>query len=272
MEFNLKKILKALLFSTSETLSIKDIQSVITRFHREAEKFDLEAELDPEEHPEQCMMKGLMEQVPPLLTGAQIREAMAELTRELEESNDVYRLMDGPNGYRMTVAPDYAYWVRLMRDEPKPTKLSQAALETLAIIAYRQPVTRAEIEAVRGVSADNAVSKLTELELIEVTGRADLPGRPLQYGTTDKFLEFSGLRSVSELPASDVLTPSQLNEWIREATEKPLSDEDMGLPDEEDTSDMVSPHRTDEGLEFEEENSIDEPQEDEALNTPTQMA
>jgi segregation and condensation protein B len=235
MEFHLKSILKALLFSTSDSLSIKDIQTVITRFHKEASKIDLEQEFDPDEHPEQCLMKELMEQVPPLLTGTQIRDAMDAIAAELQESHDVCRLLSGPAGYRLTVAPDYAYWVRLMRDEPRPVKLSKAVLETLAIIAYRQPVTRAEMEAIRGVSADSAVSKLVELELVEVVGRADLPGRPLQYGTTDKFLEFSGIASISELPASDVLTPSQLNTWIREATEQselPLTDHDMGLADE----------------------------------------
>lgn len=235
MEFHLKSILKALLFSTSDSLSAKDIQTVITRFHKEASKMDLEQDFDPDEHPEQCLMKGLMEQVPPLLTGAQIRDAMDSIAAELEESHDVCRLLSGPAGYRLTVSPDYSYWVRLMRDEPRPVKPSKAVLETLAIVAYRQPVTRAEMEAIRGVSVDNAVSKLVELDLVEVIGRADLPGRPLQYGTTDKFLEFSGIPSIEELPASDVLTPSQLNSWIREATEgsdHPLTDHDMGLADE----------------------------------------
>jgi len=107
-------------------------------------------------------------------------------------------------------------------------------METLAIVAYRQPVTRAEMEAIRGVSVDSAVSKLLELELVLVTGRADLPGRPIQYGTTDKFLEFIGVRSIEELPASDVLSPSQITEWFRQSTQQEdITDKDVGLPEEE---------------------------------------
>ncbi|MGA2053068.1 MAG: SMC-Scp complex subunit ScpB, partial [Opitutales bacterium] len=134
----------------------------------------------------------------------------------------------------LAVAPEYAEWVRLLRDAPRPLRLSQAALETLALVAYRQPVTRAEIEAVRGVAADSALTRLLELELVYVSGRADLPGRPIQYATTDKFLELCGVRSLEELPATDVVAPGQLNEWIRRATLPPeeqqmLSDADMGL-------------------------------------------
>ena len=102
------------------------------------------------------------------------------------------------------------------------------------MIAYRQPVTRAEIEAVRGVAADSALSRLMELELVFVSGRAELPGRPIQYATTNKFLELCGVRSLEELPATDVVAPGQLNEWIRRATlpleeQQLLSDADMGL-------------------------------------------
>jgi segregation and condensation protein B len=142
--------------------------------------------------------------------------------------------VEGASGYRLAVAPPFTEWVRLLRDEPRPQRLRPAAMETLAIVAYRQPVTRSEIEAIRGVSADNALRKLLEKDLIEVTGRAELPGRPLQYGTTPAFLEFSGLRSLEELPASDVLSPNQISEWIRTATmpEEQISDEDVGLAEE----------------------------------------
>lgn len=240
MEFNLKKILRALLFSTSEYLSIKDIQAVITRYHRDAEHAaeevsDATAESDGAKPGEQEQLKAIIEQVPSLLTASQIRDAMDAIAVELVEQGEVYRLIQGPSGFRFATAPDYAEWVRLMRDDPKPLRLSQAALETLAIVAYRQPVTRAEMEAVRGVAVDSALNRLTDLELIHVTGRADLPGRPLQYGTTEKFLEFCGIRSLEELPASDVLSASQINEWIRRASlpEKAPGDAEMGLPDDD---------------------------------------
>lgn len=231
MAFNLKHILKTLLFSTSEPLSIREIQGVFTRYHEQREK---EQEMDPEAGPEQGEIEPIMDQVPSLLTATMIRDAMDTIACELEEAGEVFRLQQGPSGYRLTTAPDFADWVRLLRNETKPARLSQAALETLSIIAYRQPVTRAEMEAIRGVSVDSALNKLLELELAVITGRADLPGRPLQYGTTDKFLEFAGIASVDELPASDVLSSSRISEWILEGSQKQegLSDRDVGLPDE----------------------------------------
>ncbi len=255
MQFNLKKILKALMFSSSEALSIKDIQSVLAKYHREAEKdvADVDdtdapaADAQPEQvdaappaqqEDGQGVLSDLMAQVPALLTASQIREAMDELSQEFIDADDVVRLIQGPAGFRLATAAEYAPWVRLLRDAPKPLRLSQAAIETVAIIAYRQPVTRAEMEAVRGVSVDSAINTLLEHELIAVIGRADLPGRPIQYGTTEKFLELCGLRSTDELPASDVISPAQLNEWIRQATQtdaqsRLLDDADMGLPDED---------------------------------------
>ena len=113
-------------------------------------------------------------------------------------------------------------------------KLSQSSLETLAVVAYRQPVTRTEIETIRGVSAEAGVTRLLERELIAITGRADLPGRPIQYGTTERFLEFVGIKALNELPASDVLTSRQIDEWLQNATtpHKP-GDAEMGLGQEQ---------------------------------------
>jgi len=243
MEFNLKRILKALLLSTSEPLSIKDVQAVITRYHAEAEKGPVREETTDDEGESgegQGVMQDLIDQVPSLLTATQIRDAMDAIAQEALEQGEVYRLVQGPAGYRLASASEFADWVRLLRDEPRPARLSQAALETLAIVAYRQPVTRAELEAIRGVSADSALNRLLEHELIAVTGRAELPGRPIQYGTTEKFLEFVGIRSVEELPASDVLTPGQLSEWIQRATNpEGFSDADMGLPEEGERAEVV---------------------------------
>lgn len=241
MVFNLKKILRALLLSTSEPLSIRDIQAVITRYHQQASD-------DPEEQPpspppgsrppfepEQSELNDIMEQVPTLLTATQIRDAMDAISAELIEKREVYRVIQGPAGYRITTSPEFADWVRLLRNEARPMRLSQAAMETMAIVAYRQPVTRAELEAIRGVSADGAINRLLEHELVVVTGRADLPGRPIQYGTTDKFLEFIGIQSIEELPASDVLSPNQITEWIRQATQgdQEITEQDVGLPAED---------------------------------------
>jgi segregation and condensation protein B len=227
VEFNLKRVLKALLLSTSEPISIKDIQKVVQRYHDERRPAEPAAGLpvpaagsdtpaDPASVQE--VIQDIIDQVPTLITATQIREAMEQLDAEFAESADVCRVLQGPEGFRLVVAPAHADWVRLLRGEVRPQRLSPAALETLAIVAYRQPVTRADMEAIRGVSVESALQRLLELELVQVTGRADLPGRPLQYGTTERFLDFTGLRSLGELPASDVLSPSQISEWIARAT------------------------------------------------------
>jgi segregation and condensation protein B len=102
------------------------------------------------------------------------------------------------------------------------------------VVAYRQPVTRLEIETIRGVSAEAGISKLLERELIYIVGRADTPGRPIQYGTTEHFLEFVGAKSIDELPASDVLSSRQIDEWLKNSsTAHTPNDTDMGLANEQ---------------------------------------
>ncbi|MBK8476650.1 MAG: SMC-Scp complex subunit ScpB [Opitutaceae bacterium] len=169
-------------------------------------------------------------EVPSLITATQIREAMDGIAADLRARDEVFFLIDGSNGYRLVTNPKAARWVRLLRDEPPPVRLSQAALETLAVIAYRQPVTRGEIESIRGVSAEAGVNKLLERGLIYVAGRAELPGRPIQFGTTDEFLEFVGIKSLAEMPASDVLSNRQIDDWLKQA-ENPahVEDKDVGL-------------------------------------------
>lgn len=242
VEFNLKRVLRALLLSTSEPISIKDIQKVVQRYHDERRPAEVEAasteptpsQVDPsQEAPVQEVIQDIIDQVPTLVTATQIRESMEQIDTEFRETGEVCRILQGPEGFRLVVSTDYAQWVRLLRGEVRPQRLSPAALETLAIIAYRQPVTRGEMESIRGVSIESALQRLLELELAQVTGRADLPGRPLQYGTTDKFLDFTGLRSLGELPASDVLSPALINEWITRATAAVAPTEgELGLVEE----------------------------------------
>jgi segregation and condensation protein B len=227
MDFDLKKTLEALLLSTAEPITLKDVVKIFARYHLELSQALEDAKDEKDEEAE------LME-VPSLVTQAQIREMLIVLTDEAEVQDKAYRVVEGPNGYQIVTAPQFAEFVRLLRGEPRPMKLSPAALETMSIIAYRQPVTRAEMEAIRGVSVDSALNKLIELELALVTGRAELPGRPIQYGTTEKFLEFTGIKELDELPASDVLTNHQIDDWMRRSDEEPeeISDEDVGLSKE----------------------------------------
>jgi len=170
------------------------------------------------------------QEVPSLITATQIRDAMDAIAADLRERDEVFYLIEGSNGYRLVTNPKAARWVRLLRDEPPPVRLSQAALETLAVVAYRQPVTRGEIETIRGVSAEAGVNKLLERGLIFVAGRAELPGRPIQFGTTDEFLEFVGIKSLAELPASDVLSNRQIDDWLHQADNPAhVQDKDVGL-------------------------------------------
>jgi len=257
MAFNLKLVLKALLFSSSQPLTVKDIQAVFARYHEQTQAPLVKVEdvedastdsgsgsaepLSVANTEEEINPLGLTPvdadlyvEVPSLVTAAQIREAMDELAAELKALNDIYLLVDGAQGYRLVTHPRFAKWIRIQRDEPPPVKLTQSAVETLAVVAYRQPVTRSEIESIRGVSSENVLGKLMERDLVYVVGRADLPGRPIQYGTTDKFLEFVGVKSLVELPSSDVLSPRQIDAWLnRSETVSPPADAEMGLPLEE---------------------------------------
>ncbi len=250
MAFNLKKVVKALLFSSSQPLAIKDIQAAFTRFHEQAllplapesaKPEDAAAPAAPAatEEPAEIIAEPpqdpeLYGDVPSLVTAAQIREVVDEIAAELRLADEGLLLIEGASGYRLVTHPRFARWVRILRAEPPPLKLSPSSLETLSVVAYRQPVTRAEIEAIRGVSAEAGVNKLLERELIYITGRAELPGRPLQYGTTDKFLEFIGVKSLDELPASDVLSTRQLDDWLQNAMNPTkLGDAEMGLPEEQ---------------------------------------
>jgi len=228
MSADLKKMIEALLFSTSDSLPVRELHRVLSEAHEQSLSAVEEGDGDEE--------GDLADVVPPPPGPSRLREVIREMRNEWRSASTVYDLAETPDGYRMVVRPAYADAVRLLRKEPRPTRLSVAAMETLAIIAYRQPVTRSEMERIRGVSVDSAVSRLLDHELIEAAGRADLPGRPVVYATTEKFLEFCGIASVDQLPSSDVLTPARLDDWLgeeNEGGEHVPSATDMGLPEME---------------------------------------
>jgi len=127
----------------------------------------------------------------------EIREALEELSREYAGRG--IRIREVAGGFRMETAPEVAGPVRAFL-KPRPRKLSRSALETLAVVAYHQPVTRAEIERLRGVDSSGPLKVLLEEKLIRIVGRKAVPGRPLLYGTTPRFLEVFGLRSLKDLP------------------------------------------------------------------------
>ncbi|MBI2433627.1 MAG: SMC-Scp complex subunit ScpB [Candidatus Hydrogenedentes bacterium] len=131
---------------------------------------------------------------------------LTELREELDAQEQLpFSLREIAGGYQLLTKPRFAPYIRRMYQMKKSKRLSKALLETLAIIAYKQPVTRAEVEAVRGVSVSHAFEQLLERRFIKVSGVADLPGRPKQYRTTDEFLVQFGLGSLKELPSLDHL-------------------------------------------------------------------
>ncbi|WP_027417256.1 SMC-Scp complex subunit ScpB [Aneurinibacillus terranovensis] len=125
---------------------------------------------------------------------------MDEIKRDYIEQNRGLQIVEIAQAYHFTTRPEFAEYFEKLAQTPSHATLSQAALETLAIIAYKQPITRMEIEEIRGVKCEHAISTLSGKHLIRETGRAEAVGRPILYGTTKEFLEYFGLRSLDELP------------------------------------------------------------------------
>ncbi|MEX2579021.1 MAG: SMC-Scp complex subunit ScpB [Verrucomicrobiales bacterium] len=174
---------------------------------------------------------------------AKVETAIAELGEELGSSGRAIELQEGAGGWRLVTRADFAQWVRALLPEMRPEKLSAPALETLALIAYRQPITKADIEAVRGVSVDGTLQKLVERNLVRVGGRADLPGRPMLYETTDEFMEHFGVKDLQDLPNASELRVVELPVAETEAPAEETEDsaastaETEGNADAQDTGD-----------------------------------
>lgn len=134
-----------------------------------------------------------------------VRKAMEELGRDVEAHKLGFHLIEVAAGWRLENDAACGPWLRVMLQKGRTARLSLAALETLAIVAYRQPCVRSEIEAVRGVAVDQILKNLLELGLVRVVGRSELPGRPWMFGTTQKFMEHFGLKSLDELPGTEDL-------------------------------------------------------------------
>ena len=183
----LKFILESLLFSAQKPLSVKELREVLANA-AEAEEADADAK---------SLKKTKDEDV---------TAALEQLAAEHETAARSYRLACVAGSWQFVTQPEFSQWLRaLVGVKIRPSRLSQPALETLAIIAYRQPITRAEIEQVRGVNVDGTMQTLLERGLVESVGRAEVVGRPQTYGTTALFLEYFGLGSLEDLPAADEL-------------------------------------------------------------------
>jgi segregation and condensation protein B len=182
----LKSVLEALVFASQNPLSVGDLKALLSRAAEDAEA--------PETR---TFRKTKVEE---------IDAALRSLRDEYEAAGRSFRLVCVADAWHFVALPDFAAWLRVLAGErARPAKLSQPALETLTIIAYRQPITRAEIEQIRGVSVDGVMQTLLERGLVEQVGRAEVVGRPATYGTTRQFLEYFGLARVEDLPGGDEL-------------------------------------------------------------------
>lgn len=179
MATTLPRVIEALLFSAHKPLSTKEIADVIRRAGGEDE-------FSPNEFAK--------------VREPEIAAALEQLKIEYVEQTRAFQLVEKAEGWQLATDQSYAQWVRQLFPEPKPARLSAPALETLAIIAYRQPITRADVEVVRGVTIDGVLQTLMERGLVKISGRAEIPGRPLLYETTEFFLDHFGLRNLDELP------------------------------------------------------------------------
>lgn len=155
---------------------------------------------------------GRLAEVVETVSAKQVLAIIEELTREYAQTGRAVQIVEVGGGFQMATKPEYGRWVRKLYNEKMTTKLSNAALETLAIIAYKQPITRAEMESIRGVDVAGPLERLLERGLVRVVGKKDTIGRPMVYGTTDEFLRMFGLNKVSELPDLQVFAEKTLHE------------------------------------------------------------
>ena len=176
---SLIRVIEALLFSAQKPLSIREMTAAI-------KDAGAEDELSRNEFGE--------------IKQAEVAAALQQLKGEYIQQQRAFQIIEKAEGWQFATDPAFAPWVRQLFPAGKPARLTAPALETLAIIAYRQPITRADVEAVRGVNIDGVLQTLMERGLVKIAGRAEIPGRPLLYETTQFFLDHFGLRSLDELP------------------------------------------------------------------------
>ena len=182
-------VIEALLFSAQKPLTTREL---VAALHRAG----AEDEFTPNEFAK--------------TTATEVAAALEQLKLGYVEQERAFQLLEKAEGWQLASDPQFARWVRQLFPAAKPARLTPPSLETLAIIAYRQPITRADVEAVRGVAIESVLQTLMERGLVKIGGRAEVPGRPLLYETTQFFLEHFGLRDLDELPNSDELKRREL--------------------------------------------------------------
>ncbi len=204
----LSAIAEALLIASQNPLPAQEIARLVRARVAEAEDIRVRETEEGKQTPE----------LPDWLIGLAttsteaVTAAITQLNADYLENQRAFTIIERPKGWKLYTRIEYGDFVRQLFPGRKPERMSGPAMETLAIIAYRQPITKAAIEAVRGVSCDGMVQKLLDRDLIRIGGRAELPGRPLLYETTDLFFEHFGIRSIDDLPNANELRKVKLPE------------------------------------------------------------
>lgn len=233
----LTAIIEALMVASDDPLPSSEIARLIRArvaemedellSQAEKEKADY-AEIEKEDGNSDVTSASLPDEIKVLaeVTDLEIVEAIGKLNQSYEDTGRAFRALERAKGWKIYTSPEFGDFVKHLFPGRKPKRLSGPAMETLAVVAYRQPVTKAAIDAVRGVSSDGMLQKLLDLELVKIGGRADLPGRPLLYETTDYFFEHFGIKSPEELPNALELRAMDLPEPEEEvAEEEPAAEE-----------------------------------------------
>jgi segregation and condensation protein B len=195
----IKEILGAMIFGSNRPLDIKEMRDCL-------------AEVAKTVGGETAAFSGVKE--------ADVREALERLREDLNQRKCGFTLAEVAGGFRFQSSASCGKWLHHLLNTERPNRLSQPALETLAIVAYRQPVSKPEIEGVRGVNVDHIIKSLLEMQLIRIAGRSDLPGRPFLYATTHSFLEHFGLKDIGDLRQME---PLLLRERERKRIEQKLA-------------------------------------------------
>jgi segregation and condensation protein B len=180
-DWSLKRVVESILFASQRPVSTRDLQGIL-KSAAETEKVN----------PNVVRFSAIKESA--------LRVALEELGVECSHSSRAYELRETAAGWQLVTKPQFSPWLRQLFPEYRSARLSAPAMETLAIVAYRQPITRADIEAIRGVAVDGVLQTLLDRGLVKISGRAEVPGRPLLYETTENFMDHFGLRNLDELP------------------------------------------------------------------------
>lgn len=245
-------LLEALFFTSQKPMGVKEILSILKGAASASENLSVQAFGKARE--------------------PQIREAVEWLENHYEASGRSFQVRESAAGWQLVTRPDFAPWLRQLFPENRPSKLSAPALETLAIIAYRQPITRADLEAVRGVAVDGVMQTLLDRGLVKIAGRAEVPGRPLLYETTQHFMEHFGLRDLEELPNAQELrtVPLPKAEPAPEEAPAQASTESSAEPSEETpvAVEEEPPTPTEEATPETEEPVVSEPTPEDSADEP----